>query len=168
MQAKEYIEKVKNSPVYTDWINTNPDYYLVHVFSMTGENIQVGFYNKTEDKVVTFVIGDEITMSGPEESFKESGIIQPLETERVSVDIEEAFELAKKLQESEYQKEIIDKKMIILQNLEEQPVYNITLITKALNFINIKLSAVDGSVITHRRNSILDLKQSEGEDGVEN
>lgn len=161
MQAKEYIEKVQGSSVYSDWINENPNYYLVHLFSMTGHNIQVGYYNKDEDKVVTFVIGEEITRNPPEESFKESGTIPQLEFEKVQLDIGEAFEEAKSLQEKEYPKELLDKKMLILQNFEGQPVYNITLITKALNFINIKVSAVDGSVISHKRNSIMDLKKSD-------
>ncbi|MGM5482214.1 MAG: hypothetical protein ACQESF_02020 [Nanobdellota archaeon] len=161
MQAKEHINKVKNSPVYAEWINENPGYYLVHIFSMTGHDIQVGFYNKEKDRVVTFVLGEQITMNPPEESFKESGIIPALELGEVKVDLDESFEKAKELQEKEYPKELIDKKMLILQNLDETPIYNVTLITKALNFINVKINAKDSSIISHKMNSILDLKKPE-------
>lgn len=165
MQAKEYIEKVQNSPVYTEWANQNSGYYLVHLFAMTGHDMQVGYYSKEEDKVVTFVIGEEITQNPPEESFKDSGAIPELELDKVKVDMNEAFEEAKSFQEKEYPKETLDSNMIILQNQDGGPIYNITLITKSLNFINIKLSAEDASVITHKKNSILDLKQeNQGEE----
>ncbi len=159
MQVKNYIEKVENSKAYSDWVKSNEDYYLVHVFRMSGQAPQVGYYSAEKDKVVTFILGEEINMNPPEDSFKESKAIAKLEREKISVDIDEALKEANNLKEKEYPGEIVDKDMVILQTLEEEPVYNITLITKSFNFINIKINANDKKIIHYQKNSILDLKE---------
>lgn len=159
MEIKNYIEKVENSPAYNEWINNNPDYYLVHVFLMSDKPAQVGYYSKEQDKVVTFNIEEEISRNEAEESFKEGGMIAKLNLEQVNVDLRDAKDEAEGLRNEKYPEEVVDKEMIILQTLEQEPVYNITLITKAFNFINIKLSAAEKTIKDYKKNSILDLKK---------
>ncbi len=159
MQIKNYIKAVEDSPVYKEWIEKNPGYYLVHVFYMTGQDPHVGYYSSDSDEVVTFTIGDEIAKSSPEESFKECGIIEKLDKEKVGFDLDVAMEEANKLREEKDPSEAVDSDMLILQTLEGEPLYNITLITKSFNFINIRIRATDKKILDYKKNSILDLKE---------
>lgn len=161
MEFEDYIERVEKSDLFIDWKIKNPDYYLVHIFMMSGQPVQVGYYNEEEDKVASFILKDEIEMNPPEESFKKADSIPVLDVERVKIDIPEAFKKAKTLKEEKYSKEVIDKDMSILQMLEDSPIYNITFITKAFNFINIKVDAETSEILKHQINSILDLKKDE-------
>ncbi|MFW6014406.1 MAG: hypothetical protein ACOCQG_04495 [Candidatus Nanoarchaeia archaeon] len=160
MQIKNYIEKVENSVAYNEWMKSNTDYYLVHVFLMSEKPVQVGYYSKEHDKIVTFNIGaGEVSRNEPEESFKEGGEIENLDISNVMIDIEDARTECEKLRKEKYSQEVVDKEMIILQTLDGEPTYNITLITKAFNFINIKMKAQDKTIKEEKKSSILDLKK---------
>ncbi len=159
MEIQEYIDKVETSETYKSWIDKNPDYYLVHLFSMTGSVPQVGYYSGEEDKIVTFVLDSEIRQNPAEESFKKEGAIPRLILDDVRIDISKAAGTASDLNKKEYMGENIDKQLMILQTLDGRPVYNVTLITSSFHYVNVKIDAADGSIIDHSRNSILDLKK---------
>ncbi len=160
MQIKNYIEKVEDSDAYNEWIKDNPDYYIVHVFIMSDKPTQVGYYSKEQDNIVTFNIEEDVvSRNEPEESFKDGGVIEKLELSKVMVDLEGARDKSESLRKEKYPEEVVDNEMIILQTIDSEPTYNITLITKAFNFINIKMKAEDKTIKEEKKSSILDLKK---------
>lgn len=158
MKYEEYLGKVENSEEFKGWIADNAHYYLVHFFTMTNQVPQFGYYSEEHDKIVTFQIDEEkIIRNEAEESFKKEGAIPKLVSDDVAIDIDEAFQIANDFQKETYPGEIIDRHMILLQAIDEVATYNITLISKAFNFINIRINAKDKTVISHKKQSILNL-----------
>ena len=162
MEPQSTINRLKESSVYKEWRKGHKESYLVHCFVMLEgkqkSEWQIGFYIKEHDKIVTFFVGHEIKASPESEILKEDTIIlRELDINKVKVDIDKAIEAAIEYQQATYPKEKAQKTIVILQNLEEGIVYNMTLVTGAFNMLNIKVSAEDGSIVSHKLNSLTDM-----------
>lgn len=158
MEIKELIERVLESKEYKEW-DKKHDHHLAHVFKMVDEKKwQFGFFCAEDNSMTSFILdGDALTLSEPSEVFKKPGdTVRQLDPEKIHLDWPDALAKAKELQEQEYPKELVFKRFFILQNLDGA-VYNITFVTKAFNTINVRVSAADGSVISHKLESLMDL-----------
>lgn len=158
MEINDIIDKVESSEAFNNWENEG-DYYLVHFFQMTGQPPHLGYYSKKNDDVVVFLLEDDVKINPPEECFKKEEVVPKLEIDKVKLDIDDAMKTATTLQKEAYSSEIVTKDMLILQAFDSKMIYNVTLITQSLIFINIKVDATDGSIILHKKESILNLKQ---------
>jgi len=155
MEIKDTVNEVLNSDVYKNWASENSGFYLVHVFYMTGQATQVGFYNKDADRIVTFTVHDGVTLNPASEVFKDSPVIELLELDNVKVDREQALEKAKELRVEHYPNEQTDKEIVILQVHENKLMYNITYFTKSFKTLNIKIDAGNGEVLDHKLSSLV-------------
>jgi len=180
MLLKTAVKKIESSKVFKDFKNRNPDFYLAHAFTIIDkiqQDWQTGYYSRTKDKVVVFMIGKEtqsrksagmpkekllsITRSQEEEVFKKPGErVKKLDLKKVKINLEKAIDISEKLLKKKYPAEIVTKTIVILQHLETE-LYNLTLVTKSLNIINIKIDANNGKVLHESRQSILGLKKND-------
>lgn len=160
MLLKKAIKILEASKEFKKFQKKNPDFYLVHAFTII-ENIQedwqVGYYSKTKDRVVVFMVGKKITLSPEEEVFKKpEKKVSKLNIKKVKINLEKAVEKAQALVDTKYKGEIVNKTIVIVQNLKKE-LYNITLVTLAMNIINIRVDASNGDILHHTRQSIMGL-----------
>ncbi|MFH2028866.1 MAG: hypothetical protein ABIJ08_07020 [Nanoarchaeota archaeon] len=163
MQVKNIIKKLESSEEFKKWKKDYLTSSLAHIFKMNDEankdDWQIGFYNPN-DTITTFVIKkDSIDIIQEAEIFKKPDTkIQKLPIDEIKIDIDHARNIVRDFQQKEYPKEIPLKEMIILQNLDNKTLYNITFITQSLNTLNIKVDARDASIISHELITLNDLK----------
>lgn len=164
MILKKAIEKIEASEEFKKFKKENPDFYLAHAFTMVEkvqQDWQVGYYSKTKDMVVVFIVSKTVEMSPEEEVFKKPGkVVKKLDMKKVKLGLEKAIDISNKVMDEKYSAELVNKTIIILQNIETE-MYNITLVTHTLNIINIKIDAKSGEVLSEARQSIMGLKRDE-------
>jgi len=148
----DIIKKLEDSDVFEEWKKDNKEFYLVHAFLMIDPVVkrewQIGYYSKKKDNIVTFVVNKEITKNPEEKVFKKSGIVKKLDMSTVKIPYEKALKTAEKFQKEHYKTHDTEKKIIILQNLEEQ-IWNLTFVSKAFSTLNIKVDAGSGKIVSH-------------------
>lgn len=169
MEILDTINKVEKSHAFKGWRLRNPHCYLVHVLSMLDEanagSYQIGYYDPDTDRITTFIIDTDDVQATPDaEVFKKDGDIPALDRKRVKVDISAALKSVRGIQEKRYSAHIPLKKIVILQNIDGNQVYNITYITRSFSVLNIRISSDDGRVVLENLSSIIDFKSSMPQD----
>jgi uncharacterized membrane protein YkoI len=170
MKIKDIINKVQTSEAFSQW--EKGDSYLVHVFKMydkENENTwQVGYYNPDSDKVTPIDIEqDEIRVGQECEVFKKEDKVLELLPDNVKIDIDDAIKKAKDLQAEKYKGSDPLKIIVILQNIQDNIVYNITFVTQNFKTLNIKVDAADGNITSDKLTSIFEFKAGEkGRDDI--
>ena len=151
------LSTVESSSSFKEWRKTNPTPYLVHFLKII-ESIPspwiIGYYNEKSDKITSFFIEKEITTSKEEEVFKKEKKIPLLDISSITIDTDNAQELAEKVRKEEYPKEQPIKTIIILQCLDTA-VWNITFITASFNTLNIKINAESGEITSKELTSLM-------------
>lgn len=170
MIIKDKIQKVESSDAYEVWRKENPTPHLAHIFVMLekpegqveNESMQVGYYDSESDMVTVFVVNDEVSQLPESEIFKEEHKnIKEIDLNTVNIDLPDALEKALSLAKQKYAKHEPDKVISILQIIEGQQMYNITIVTKTFNMINIRIDTQTEEIISDQINSIFDLKKDE-------
>ena len=165
MNFNEAYTKLKESSEFKEWRKDNPDPFLAHFFIQLDQNYQagdweLGFYNKETDKIITFVIGVEGIIVKPEDEVfkKEEHHVRELNLDSVKTDLDAVIKTFKQCQEEKYPGQWPMKIFMILQNLSEGLVWNVTSATQAFSALNMKISAVDGKIISDKCESFFDLR----------
>lgn len=152
MEIIDIVEKLEKNPEFISWKKENKESYLTHVFTMdegtSNLKWQVGYYNK-DTTITTFVMDDlDIQIIPEQEAFQEKKKIKKLELEKVKVKLEDALAIVQKIQEEKYPLQKSLKTIIILQHIDEGLVYNITYLTHSFSALNVKIDAINSSVIS--------------------
>ncbi|RME30821.1 hypothetical protein D6789_04525 [Candidatus Woesearchaeota archaeon] len=159
MELKEELEKVTASEEFSAYTQEVPDARFVHAFRMYGQGDngwQFGFYSAEKDKIVVFT-AEPITRLPDDDVFSKTQP-EPLNIEEVKTAPDKAIAAAKELMKNKYPAETAKQIILILQHLTE-PVYNLTLVSHTLNFLNVRVSAATGEILTHELRSIMSLKR---------
>nr|MCK4930125.1 PepSY domain-containing protein [Nanoarchaeota archaeon] len=161
MILKQTIKKVEESKTFKSFIKKHPDYYLVHCFTMVDEGEkkyiwELGYYSGKTDRMVVFETKPKIIRRAEEEAFKKQATIKKLDLSKVRISLSKALDICNNLVKDKYPKQNISKKIIILQHLDKQ-VYNITLVTRNFNILNIKIDSNTGEVLQENIQNILSL-----------
>jgi hypothetical protein len=166
MKLPDIIEKLEENSEFKKWKEEHKDTYLAHAFMMmdpANENIwQIGYYNPKTDKVTTFVIeGDDIKISPETNIFKKPNAkVEPLDISKVKIGTIQAIETGEGVMEKDYPKALPIKMFFIIQTIPEQgSVFNMTFITQDFKTVNIRISSETGKVLSHKVESILDIKK---------
>lgn len=158
-KVKEKFDILKDSDEFKNWRKNNPDSYLTHAFCMhDGTSIdewQYGFYNKSRDRIATFVLDDEIKLMPESEVLKKDDLLNQLDIDNVEMEVDDALKKAKECQEEKYKGQLPMKTIILLQHLKEGLVWNITYLTISFKTLNIKVSAIDGSIVDSSLKSLI-------------
>jgi len=164
MGFKEAYSKLKESFEFREWRKENPKPFLAHFFNQLDSdfvkgNWEAGFYDSEKDKITTFVIGDSVLVKPEDEVFKkEEHRVLELDIGEIKVDLGSAIKTFKQCQESKYSGQWPMKVFVILQKLDKGAVWNMTAATKTFSALNIKISAVDGKIISDQCESFFDLR----------
>lgn len=164
MELKQALGKLKQSKQFKDLSNKNKginfSYALIMLENDKSGPWQLGFYNKSTDKMITFTVDkDEIKVEKEEEIFKKPGMeVKPLEIEKAKISYNEILKKAEDFQKKNYPKELVSKTIVILQNLEEYGnIWNITFVTHSFNTLNMKVNPENGEIVHHSLNSLMDI-----------
>jgi len=156
MAIKDIVFRVQNSRAYKKWQPKNPGFYLVHVFFMSEQPIQVGYYNKELDKITTFEIGkSEVKVNPVSDVFKEKGSIVQLEMDKIKIDRQRALDIFSDMKKENYDSAKLSKEIMILQEHQGTIIYNTTFFTTDFKTINCKIDATNGEVLGHDMNSLV-------------
>lgn len=145
----ELLEKIKSSEEFKKYLKEHPKAYLCSIF-ITDDKPQFSFYSKKTKLVTSFKIeNNKVTLIGKDEKIfqKEKKDLPELHLDEIKINLNKAKELADNLQKEKYPHETTNKEIIILQHIQDKPVWNITRITSTFNIINIKLDAISGKII---------------------
>jgi hypothetical protein len=154
MQIKEVVEKLENNPEFKEWKKSHEKSYLAHLFKMIDDLNkdlwQVGYYNK-DDTITTFIIApDEIKIVPEEKVFKKTKKkVKRLDLNKVNVDIDKALKIAEDFQKEKCKGNDPQKIIVVLQDIANNFIYNITYITIAVNLLNMKIDATNGNMINY-------------------
>jgi hypothetical protein len=166
MELKSALKKLKESKQFKDLSNKNKDIYFSYALIILENDKsgpwQLGFYHKSTDKMITFVVDkDEIRMEKEEEIFKKPGMkVKKLDIEKAKILYDEILKKAEKFQKKKYPKELVSKTIAIFQNLEEYgDIWNITFVTHAFNTLNMKINPENGEIVQHNLQSLMDFAQ---------
>jgi len=168
MELKATLNKLKNNQIFNKFKNNNKNAYFSYAFKLLGEKDfdgwQFGFYTKENDKVTTFAVNEEkIEINQEEEVFKKPSMsVNEINLDKIKLSLEKILEKVEAFRKKTYPKELQEKIIIILQNLDDfGNIWNITYITKAFNTLNIKSSAENGKILQHKLSSIFDFKKED-------
>ncbi len=141
-EMKEEAEKIIKAKL------ENKDVYLTSFLTQIKEKNNIPewllhFYNQIEDNMYTYNYNTK-ELKGPEEVFKEEEFVPELLLEEVNISYEKALEKAfeNALPETEFL-----KVLILLQTIDEKPVWNFTFMNKTYHALNIRIDATNGNVI---------------------
>ena len=163
MDFKTALKKLKESSEFRKWVSKNKKSYLTYAFTMIENSEksewQIGYYDKSLDKVTVFTINNNIEINPEQDVFKKPGTsVKNVNLKDVKFDLDYVLKKANNIKEKEYSKEIVTKTIAILQNIELGQLWNITFITSSLNTINIKIDAKTGKTIKHELVSLFQFK----------
>ena len=175
MLIQDKIDNLKSSEAYEQWLHEcDSESYLAHIFIMLEkvdqttilENlpVQIGFYNPSNDTITVFSIDQEnnVKKLPDSEVFKEEDkTVVRLDPDSVKIDLKDPFDKAVEFAEKNYQKHQPDRIICILQNIEEQQVYNVTVVTKSFHMINVRIDTSTGEIVKHSISSVFDLKKDD-------
>ncbi|MBN2112099.1 hypothetical protein JW707_03285 [Candidatus Woesearchaeota archaeon] len=166
MKLADIVGKLEKDSEFRKWRKENKDCFLAHAFMMmdkANENIwQVGYYHPKTDTITTFIIeGDDIKICPEANIFKRPDAkVEPLDISKVKIGTIQAVETGEGVMEKDYPKANPIKMFFIVQALpEEGHVFNMTFITQDFKTVNIRISAETGNVLSHKVESILDIKK---------
>lgn len=166
MLTKEKYEILQKSSVFTEWKEKNANSYLAHIFRMFDEanqNIwQFGYYN-SDDTITTFILENDTVNEVPEQQIfkKDDHKLAPLNLDTISIDFDQALEIAKKKHEEKYAQHPIMKSIAILQIVEQVQLYNITFVTKTFNTLNIRVDASSSEIVHEQLISLMEMAKVE-------
>ena len=157
IKLKSLLRDIKISSEFKEFKEKHPKSYLSSCFN-SSDNWQADFYCPEDDNLTSFTVKDRKVNAETSEIFrKEKREIKELKIEELEIGINEAKKIVSSLIGKKYNNEEVNKEIIILQNLEE-PLWNITYITKTLNIIHVKINAISGVILEEKRESALSFK----------
>src|SRR3989338_10807342 len=161
MELKETIEKLESNKEFQEWHKKHRDFFLAHAFVMLDEaNIdiwQIGFFNPEQSVMTTFFVENEKLKILPNQEVLKSNIeIHPLLYENVTFLSQAAMNEATQLLRTEFKNTKVVKTFFIIQQFHQKPVYNIACFTQAFKTINIKIKAVDGTILQKTEATLAD------------
>ena len=161
MELKSILNRLKKSKDFRMWEKNNVNAFFSYAFKILKEENfagwRIGFYNKDNSKITTFSVNkDEIQINQEDDVFKKPDMsVNKINMEKLKLPFEKILHKAEAFKGKNYPKELEEKIIVILQNLDNLgDIWNITYITKAFNTLNIKVNAENGKILQHKLSSI--------------
>ena len=161
-KLKQSISKLEFSEEFRNYLKKNPKAYLISGFLIMDEgDWQIDYYNPNNGLVTAFLVREKIKVKPEAQAFQEKEKkIEKLDIEKVKLDFERAMEIVEKIRQDKYGNEIPNKKIIVLQNLEDYgQVWNITFITSSFNTLNVKIDSENGMIRSENLSSVINFGQ---------
>ncbi len=121
--------------------------YLTSIHT-TGDGWQFNFYHPVKD--VLYTVDEEGNVKGPEETLPDVTFLPELDVKSVTIPVDEALREAEAVLDAREQ-ERVEKRLIVLQMAEEDPVWNMSFFLPEGRVVNVHVSARQGGVIKQDR-----------------
>ena len=159
-EIRKLVKDLEVSKEFKGFKKDNSDAYLsscvVTVKGKTYSEWQMNYYLPEKNKITTFVMKDPLEVINDQDIFqKEKNDVKELEFKDVKINIKKALELLESFRKKKYKTEFPGEVIVVLQVLEKSPVWNLTMLTATLKVMNVKISAVDGEVLSDSIESFL-------------
>ena len=166
MEVKDAVLNLEKSDVFKKFKKDYPDAYLANLFSMIDEKSpipewHIGYYDKSKERIITFVLGDEIIQNPESEVFRDGGHVEHIEMHKIKISFDKAIENAIIHQKQKYPIDSPTKKIVLVQNIDGHYMYNMTFVTQTFKTLNIKVSTQDGRIISSKIYSIFDFDKKD-------
>ncbi len=168
MELKSILKTLEKNSEYIGWKKINPDSFFSYALKTMDDHSEqpwhLGFYNKKSDKMITFLVSQDGLSIQPEEAvFKEPNAkISQIDESKLEQDLNSIMHAVEAVLKENYRGELITKRIFILQNLPEfGTVWNVTLLSKAMNAINIKIGPENGQVLSHKMDNLMQFMKRE-------
>ena len=154
---KEMLAKIDQSKECKAWKQKHPKGYLSHFFCPISVDCElksdweIGFYDPDSEKMSVFACGEKVTVKENEDDVfkKPEQRVEELDIDPVKIDFAKAVDVFAERVEELFPKAGRGDGFVILQNLDQKPLWNFTFITRDLKFINIKINAETGKIDSH-------------------
>jgi hypothetical protein len=156
---KPLLQDLEQSQVFLNWKKDYSKSFLSHFFVQINSELKektgwdVGYYNPEDEKVTVFCKdSDDNFLQKPSDDVfkKEESVVEELEMEDVKINLEDAKVGLKKLVPEKFPAYtgLLGDGFMILQKLGGQTSWSLTLMTKKLTMINVKISAENGDFLS--------------------
>lgn len=152
-KLKDSLNKLKNSEEFK---NKEGDAYLCACFLMD-KAWQIDYYSKSKDEIFTFIIDENIKVKS-DKVFKGDYEISELKIDNLK-EYKEIRNIVDDLLKKKYEKDKINKSIIILQNYRGKATWNITFLTTDMKIINIKINGENGRIIDDSIQDVLNFRK---------
>ena len=164
MNFKKAFELLGKDSIFTEWSASHPSAFTAYFFSDIDEQLQlgpwqIGLYDKKEDKIAKFIVDTQITYEPLAEAFKKPGGIKKLDIKKAKISAEEARDTFLLLQKKKYVQHLVLKGFLILQNIEQGTVWNVTLLTRTFAALNVKVNATNGEIVEDQLMTFFDMSE---------
>ena len=158
LNPKEFLDNLQKDKLFEDWKKQNSDVFLSHFFCQIDKDLnsksnwEAGYYNPAHNKITVFTNVNDSFMIKPEDEVfkKEMDAVEKLELDKVKLSYDDAGKTFLSELPKLFPNEILGDGFIVLQELNGKALWNFTLITKTLKFVNIKIDASSGKVESHQ------------------
>lgn len=156
-ELKGFVEKIEASKEFKE---IKEELILCSFFNMFSKELgswQVSYYDQKNDKMISFSVEDNKVKREESKVFREKNSkINQLNLDDVKIDFNNAIKKTDKIKHDNYKSGSVNKKIVILQVIEK-PIWNVTYLTSDFKIVNVKLDAISGEVISHQLSSALSL-----------
>ncbi len=157
---KRDFETLQENKKFKEWKEKNKESYLCSAFLMNEDSWQIDYFNPKTWEITGFmIIKEDVKINKADKVFqKEKEKLKELVIENVKVSYEKVNEKMKDLLKEKYPYENPDKKIFVLQVIDET-VWNITFINSSFNILNVKISAENGKVLSENLSPVFSFKE---------
>lgn len=154
---QELLSTLEKTDSFQQWSKIHPSGYLSHFFCQINAQFmplskwEVGFYEPSAGKITVFIVlenGDAEIKPADDVFQKEKAAIEKLEIEKAGITLEQATQIWKGHFQEFFPRETIGDGFVILQALEKKSLWNFTFITKTIKFVNMKIDAASGEIVS--------------------
>ena len=162
---KELVASLAKSIVFKNWVRVHSGAFLSHFFCQLDTNgglksgWEVGYFYPQNKKISVFVQNDQkiFELKMEDDVFKkETDEVEQLQMNKVNISFEKARGLFQENLAVLFPSEKISDGFVILQTFHKKTEWNFTYISTSIKFLNIKLSADDGSVDSYQAIDLVD------------
>lgn len=154
MQFIDIVEKIEESKQFQDWKKEHPNWFLAHGFLQPEESPDWQLGYSDGEKVVTILASPLSIMPEQEVYKKPEKKILELEKDSIVLEFEDAMEIFNSVHKEKYSQEQLFKHIVLIQNIEGTPLYNITGISRSFKTLNIRMG-MDGRVLNESFDSLM-------------
>lgn len=164
MNGPELFSALKKTDSFQQWSGIHPLAYLSHFFCQINNEFmplnkwEVGFYEPASGKITVFILlenGDAEIKPADDVFQKEKAAIEELNTDKITITMEQAQQTWQDHFQEFFPKETLGDGFVVLQALDKKQVWNFTFITKTIKFVNMKIDASDGKIVSHEEISLV-------------
>jgi hypothetical protein len=166
MKFKDAFKLLEKDKKFKDWQKKNENFFLSNAFIMIKgsdkiNKIQIGYCNKKEDKITSFIVEKNSIEQFSDKIFKEPNTqVSKIDIKNINIDVIEVLDEANKAQKKYYPAVLCNKKILLLQNQGNGELWNITFITNSLEILHFNIDCKKGKLLMHEKSSLLQFRSN--------